>query len=305
MQALLERVNLWELHKKALDMCSPSLCDFGSSRHFVSWGAFLFKILPQGGSWAERECFYLNNLQFGGFKESISATKDSFPIEAGGYKVIILKDLRVHGGGVSLWDSLKNPSEELSYLSNQLEILWKSPVFEKETLEADYTTCYQMIIKELDKRIGGSSGIKLDDSVIPRHTGSHGDLHLGQFLSINSISNQYVLHDFEGVPFSELGEKYFSHLWENKVGDLASLLRSVDYWYRVQKKDPKGLTEKRRLKVLDALNVSKEDHQCLSYAYLIRNLYEVAYEEKYRPHWIETPMAGLKTSMEWVSSFEL
>lgn len=306
MQGILESEQLWEVHSEVLKGVIPKLCDFGSSRFFISWGPLLFKIYPKMGLWAERELYYLKKLQCEVDRNhSILEMTSSSPVALGDYKAIILKDLRRSGGGVSLWDSMKNPVRDFEVVSGKLQSLWQAEAFEKAPCKSQYSDCYSAMIQEVHKLLGESKSIYLDSNIVPQHTASHGDLHLGQFLSTDSSQKEYVLHDFEGVPFSDLGERYFSHLWGNKTGDLASLLRSVDYWYRVQKNDNQGLTPLRRESLLESLGVPQAELQCLSYANLVRNLYEIAYEEKCRPGMVKIPTAGLATSIEWVNSFKL
>jgi hypothetical protein len=306
LQGLLENSSLWEAHRKVLEKVEPVYCEFGSSRFFVSWGHLLFKVFPRKGIWANRECFYLNAIQAIEAELSpILALKSTKPIELDDYKIIVLKDLRTCGGGMSLWQSMKHPVDELKYISNQLENLWQLESFDQSPNLLDYKACYEFIKQEVNQKTAGLLSVYLDNTVIPKHTASHSDLHLGQFLSIDSSLSKYVLHDFEGVPFSNLGEKFYSKLWGNRIGDIASLLRSVDYWYRTQKKGSQGLTSEIRLSILKSLAINDKDYQCISYAYLLRNLYEISYEEKYRPDWVGIPKAGLVDSIKWVNSFSV
>lgn len=306
LQGLLENASLWEIHREVLEKVKPVYCEFRSSRFFISWGNLLFKVFPSEGVWAERECYFLNAIRDNKDETyHMLELKSTFPIKLDDYKIIVLKDLRICGGGVSLWQSMNQPIDELKCISNQLENLWQLESFDQPPDLFDYKACYEFIKQEVDRRTDTLVSVFLDDTVIPKHTASHSDLHLGQFLSIDSSLSKYVLHDFEGVPFSDLGDKFYSKLWGNRIGDIASLLRSVDYWYRIQKKDSEGLTTEVRLSILESLAINEKDYQCISYAYLLRNLYEISYEEKYRPDWVGIPKAGLVDSIMWVNSFSI
>ncbi|MFP5335604.1 MAG: maltokinase N-terminal cap-like domain-containing protein [Actinomycetes bacterium] len=138
---------------------------------------------------------------------------------------------------------------------------------------------------------------RLDD--LPPLQRVHGDYHLGQVL--HSPDRGWVLLDFEGEPLRPLSERTLPDL---ALRDVAGMLRSFDYAARhvtVGADDP--ATER----AADAWAQAARDAFCAGYASssghdpreqgsllaaleLDKALYEVVYESRNRPAWIDVPL---------------
>lgn len=138
----------------------------------------------------------------------------------------------------------------------------------------------------------------------------HGDLHLGQVMRADA--GWFVL-DFEGEPTRPVEER--RRFW-SPMRDVAGMCRSFSYASRVAL-DEQGVAgssdlqgaaltwEKRnraaflsgyRSVVDDGLMLSDPLSQDLVLAAfeIERALYELAYEQAYRPAWVEVPLAGIR-----------
>lgn len=131
----------------------------------------------------------------------------------------------------------------------------------------------------------------------------HGDYHLGQVLDVPGRG--WILLDFEGEPLRPLSERNEPDL---ATRDIAGMLRSFDYAAgSVAQDNPKRAEEvaawavQARAAFLrgyaeDMPPVSNpHNHAALLDALeLDKALYEVVYEARYRPDWINIPLGGIR-----------
>ncbi|MFL6100837.1 MAG: 1,4-alpha-glucan branching protein, partial [Actinomycetales bacterium] len=120
----------------------------------------------------------------------------------------------------------------------------------------------------------------------------HGDYHLGQVL--DAPRRGWVLLDFEGEPLRPISERSDPDL---ALRDVAGMLRSFDY-AAAQSGDGEAWAARCRSKFcLGYADVSGRDpreHTALLAALeLDKALYEVVYEARNRPDWIEVPLRAV------------
>jgi maltose alpha-D-glucosyltransferase / alpha-amylase len=144
----------------------------------------------------------------------------------------------------------------------------------------------------------------------------HGDLHLGQLLY---TGKDFVFIDFEGDPAQPLGER---RIKRSPLRDVASLLRSFHYvtFTAIFKQVELGSLPEQRLPQIqfwaafwyrwvsalflkaylgalaqsDLLPVSKVELAVLLQAHLLEKvLFEIGYELRFRPKWLEIPLRGI------------
>ncbi|MBT0769705.1 hypothetical protein KIH74_12275 [Kineosporia sp. J2-2] len=131
----------------------------------------------------------------------------------------------------------------------------------------------------------------------------HGDLHLGQ--ALHSDSRGWVLLDFEGEPLRPLAERGDPDL---ALRDVAGMLRSFDYAARhsvlgLADDDPRSLAASTwasecREAYLDGYAAQagrdpRDDAALLRALELDKALYEVVYETRHRPGWVEVPLRAV------------
>ena len=130
----------------------------------------------------------------------------------------------------------------------------------------------------------------------------HGDLHLGQVLA--APGRGWVLLDFEGEPLRPLAER----LQEDcPLRDVAGMLRSLDYAAAVTARehgiDAAGWALAARDAFLDGYlagagdsgQTGGGDHELLLRAFeLDKAVYEVMYEARHRPPWLQIPLGGIR-----------
>ena len=155
----------------------------------------------------------------------------------------------------------------------------------------------------LDRLLAG-----MDDWAGARKLRTHQDLHLGQVI----ISRGgFKLLDFEGEPLRK-GQERVEKLPPER--DAATMLRSFSYAATVALKDLKdaGETERQRARAWEAATstsfiegylsscpraVRKRGKKRLLAAVKVwmaeKALYEIAYEAKFRPEWVDIPLEGL------------
>jgi maltokinase len=134
----------------------------------------------------------------------------------------------------------------------------------------------------------------------------HGDLHLGQTLR---TSVGWKLVDFEGEPAKPLSERV---LPDSPWRDVAGMLRSFDYAARSVEKDFAPVTKDQSEQLAfrsaewaarnrDAFlsgyvggrRLSPEETVLVAAYEADKAIYEVGYEARNRPAWIEIPLAAL------------
>jgi maltokinase len=136
----------------------------------------------------------------------------------------------------------------------------------------------------------------------------HGDLHLGQVL--HSPTRGWILLDFEGEPLRPLAQRMEPDL---ALRDVAGMLRSFDYAARhstvgLVPDDPRvlaadGWAEECQRAFLDGYAAVAGHDPRLDEGPLLRALeldkalYEVVYETRNRPDWIEVPMAAVRRAL--------
>jgi maltokinase len=148
----------------------------------------------------------------------------------------------------------------------------------------------------------------------------HGDYHLGQVLKVPGDRGRWMVIDFEGEPARSLEER---RRLASPLQDVAGMLRSFDYaafspLVLGEDPDTPGPTpeelarfegpaaawiEANRNAFLDgylteagdAGQVGGEDHEVLLRAFeLDKAVYEVMYEARHRPPWIQIPLGGIR-----------
>jgi len=126
----------------------------------------------------------------------------------------------------------------------------------------------------------------------------HGDYHLGQVLDIPDRG--WVLLDFEGEPLRPLAERTRT---DQPLRDVAGMLRSFDYAGGSVEQGTRGLSTRdwvaeAQQSFLDGYtSVSGRDPRTagpLLDAFLVdKALYEVVYEARNRPAWIDIPLTAI------------
>jgi maltose alpha-D-glucosyltransferase / alpha-amylase len=163
-------------------------------------------------------------------------------------------------------------------------------------------------LRALDERANGYR-----DELNTRRIRVHGDYHLGQ--TLRTPDSDWVIIDFEGEPARSLEER---RQRASVLKDVAGMLRSFAYARGAAERSAGGSTDRaarNRLEVWEigarraflagyrqALAatplrlVPEEDAafaQALAAWELDKALYEVAYEARNRPDWLELPLCSL------------
>jgi maltose alpha-D-glucosyltransferase/alpha-amylase len=142
----------------------------------------------------------------------------------------------------------------------------------------------------------------------------HGDLHLGQVLV---AAEDVVIVDFEGEPLKSLDERRAKN---SPLRDVAGILRSFDYAIRVTARRADVHEARAQAEAFDRLSLrfrdaaekaflagyeegrakrlSGEEVELLLAFQLEKCAYEIAYEAKNRPDWLDVPAASLKSLSE-------
>jgi predicted trehalose synthase len=130
----------------------------------------------------------------------------------------------------------------------------------------------------------------------PRLQRIHGDLHLGQVLSL--ADGGWAIIDFEGEPMRPLAERTLPDV---ALRDVAGMLRSFDYVAGTQPHAP-GATqwsEACRAAFISGYNErTGEDvmaqRELVDAFELDKALYEAVYEARNRPTWLPIPVAAIQ-----------
>ncbi|HET6968546.1 MAG TPA: phosphotransferase [Ornithinibacter sp.] len=126
----------------------------------------------------------------------------------------------------------------------------------------------------------------------------HGDYHLGQVLQ--SPDRGWVLLDFEGEPLRPLSER---SLPDQPVRDVAGMLRSFDYvggtWEQVHGTSARAWVASAQQSFLDGYAAragsDPRDLGALLAAFeLDKAMYEVVYEARNRPGWVDIPLGAVR-----------
>ncbi|MGL5930430.1 MAG: maltokinase N-terminal cap-like domain-containing protein [Dermatophilaceae bacterium] len=126
----------------------------------------------------------------------------------------------------------------------------------------------------------------------------HGDYHLGQVL--HSVDRGWVLVDFEGEPLRPLSERSLPDQW---IRDVAGMLHSLDYvggrWEQLHGGSARSWVTAARASFLDGYAArSGEDlheHRVLLAAFeLDKALYQLVYEARNRPAWLDVSRAAVR-----------
>lgn len=134
--------------------------------------------------------------------------------------------------------------------------------------------------------------------LLPVRRRIHGDFHLGQTLW--SPERGWIVLDFEGEPLRPLTERVRPDL---PARDIAGMLRSFDYASAVgtavgddvgHRSDAAlGWARRSREAFLDGYGLTSADAILLRSLELDKALYEVVYESRNRPAWLEVPMTAV------------
>jgi maltokinase len=139
----------------------------------------------------------------------------------------------------------------------------------------------------------------------------HGDYHLGQVLKVPGDEDRWIVIDFEGEPARPLQER---RRLASPLQDVAGMLRSFDYAAfappvlggddLARFEGPAGAwIEANRTAFLDAYQAAAGehgqalggDHELLLRAFeLDKAVYEVMYEARHRPPWLQIPLGGIR-----------
>lgn len=118
----------------------------------------------------------------------------------------------------------------------------------------------------------------------------HGDLHLAQVLS---GPDGWTVLDFEGPPALPLDQR---RLPDSRWRDVAGMVRSFDYAARVGGHHI-GWAQQCRDEFLEGYlaRALTNEERALLHAYVVdRAVYEVVYEARHRPDWVEIALTGLR-----------
>jgi 1,4-alpha-glucan branching enzyme len=126
----------------------------------------------------------------------------------------------------------------------------------------------------------------------------HGDYHLGQVL--HSPERGWVLLDFEGEPLRPLAERSLPDQW---VRDVAGMLRSFDYAggtvEQTEGRSARDWVASAQQAFLDGY-ADRAGHDPRSLGALLaafeldKAMYEVVYEARNRPDWVEIPLGAVR-----------
>ncbi|CAL8896693.1 1,4-alpha-glucan branching protein GlgB [Kocuria varians] len=137
---------------------------------------------------------------------------------------------------------------------------------------------------------------------IPALQRIHGDYHLGQVL--HSDTQGFRILDFEGEPLRPIKERVRPDV---ALRDVVGMLRSFDYAGAMAAKEAEQDTEEWTRSVSEAflegyratsggdLDTGSVLYQAL---WLDKALYEVVYEQRNRPDWVQVPSAAVMRSLE-------
>lgn len=146
----------------------------------------------------------------------------------------------------------------------------------------------------------------LADGGVPDLQRVHGDYHLGQVL--HAPGRGWVLLDFEGEPLRPLAERTLPDV---ALRDVVGMLRSFDYaaGHVALHSDEPRIGELARHWAQEcrtaflagyetATGVDLGDHGLLMEAlWLDKALYEVVYETRNRPSWIDVPLSAVRSAL--------
>ncbi|GAA2513869.1 hypothetical protein GCM10009859_12150 [Kocuria salsicia] len=137
---------------------------------------------------------------------------------------------------------------------------------------------------------------------IPALQRIHGDYHLGQVL--HSDYQGFRILDFEGEPLRPIKERVRPDV---ALRDVVGMLRSFDYAGAMAAKETEQDTEEWTRAVSDAFlagygttrgDVLDTDSVLYRALWLDKALYEVVYEQRNRPDWVQVPAAAVVRSLE-------
>ncbi|MGW5974549.1 maltokinase N-terminal cap-like domain-containing protein [Streptomyces sp. NPDC055186] len=144
----------------------------------------------------------------------------------------------------------------------------------------------------------GSAYTALDDLAAEGQTWTaqrvHGDLHLGQCL--RSPAGEWSLIDFEGEPARPLAER---RMPQPVVRDVAGMLRSFDYAARSADPPQPGWAVRCGAAYCTGYAETagrdpRTDPVLLRAYETDKAVYEVLYEARHRPEWLQVPMAAVR-----------
>jgi maltose alpha-D-glucosyltransferase/alpha-amylase len=169
-----------------------------------------------------------------------------------------------------------------------------------KSFEQQWPSRRDEIFAVADHILEQAAGLKL--------TRIHGDLHLGQLLI---SADDVVIIDFEGEPLKTLAERRAK---DSPLRDVASMLRSFDYVASTVARSSKlaatGQAAERASSLLQQFDetaraaflsgygegrgrqLDAQEIQLISIFALEKAAYEIVYEVRNRPDWIDLPLAG-------------
>ena len=137
---------------------------------------------------------------------------------------------------------------------------------------------------------------------VGRRIRHHGDLHLGQTLSVDG---DWIVIDFEGEPARPLPERRLKH---SPLRDVAGMLRSFTYAVSAAGVEDERVEERARDDFLDGYMHAVQDagilppretaERLLRIFELEKAVYELRYELANRPDWVSIPVRGIVRLLE-------
>ncbi len=126
----------------------------------------------------------------------------------------------------------------------------------------------------------------------------HADMHLGQCLD---GPNGWVFVDFEGEPLRSADSRRIrDSVWR----DIAGMLRSFDYAARLGRaRDRQRWTTECKDAFLEGYGGTSWLSELGQIYVLEKAIYEVAYEKKYRPEWVDIPLEAVAEIAQEVAAW--
>ncbi len=119
----------------------------------------------------------------------------------------------------------------------------------------------------------------------------HGDLHLGQIL--HTADGDWQVIDFEGEPLRPLDQRVVPDF---ALRDLAGMLRSFSYagW------DSPEWAARTKRAFLEGFTAATEydDESLLKLLIIEKALYELEYEARFRPEWLQIPLSSIEELLD-------
>ncbi|MGH9468219.1 MAG: maltokinase N-terminal cap-like domain-containing protein [Terriglobales bacterium] len=157
----------------------------------------------------------------------------------------------------------------------------------RSALDASELAPYQDLLRPWRKALNTTAATGLATGL--NKTRIHGDYHLGQTLR---TQNDFVIFDFEGEPVRPIAERRRKG---SALQDVAGMLRSLDY-AAAMAPAPAGWHERARTAFLTGYGAVAAP-ELLRFFELEKAVYELSYELRHRPAWVEVPRSYLERTL--------